>query len=448
MKEPLAKFKLLIIISGLIVTLLIDSSFIKIYDLIDKNFISIEQKKILFSVNTLVSIFFQYLLIMYIKDVFSSQGRSRPGIGLFYRAATLSLTVVTLAFLFLIVQLFTTSFYFTLPIILIVLVSYGTAIAFIISLALLLLSWFNLKRDFVVFLYSLSMLMIAFNLTVTATYTILIVGDRPYQIREFVGGSIDISVGRYVLLDVIYKMSGILSFGSIWITTAIIIVKYKTRLLNTIAYSVILSLPLVYFLINYTYVYIFGTLLTYYLTIDPITVSIMLTAFLSLSKPVGGLTFGIVFWKISNDLRYERNIKKYMTMSGLGVFLLFATNQAIGQALTPFPPFGLVTTSVLALAGILVLLGIFHTAIFVSTNSRLQHSIYKRAIEARILGVIGRAEKDRELAKTIGKIMDDKDVIAKNSKVDVDLDEDELKRHIDFVLRESRRKRSDEDEKT
>jgi hypothetical protein len=158
MKESLSNLKFLIIISGLIVTLLIDSSFIKIYDLIDKNFISIDQKKILFSINTLVSIFFQYLLVRHIKNIFSDQ-KSRLSIGLFYKMAVMSLTITTLIFVFLIFQIFTTTFYFTSPIIFIILLSYGTALSFIIALALLFLSWFNLKHDLVVFLYFLSMLM-------------------------------------------------------------------------------------------------------------------------------------------------------------------------------------------------------------------------------------------------------------------------------------------------
>ncbi len=434
------------IITGLIVTLLIDSSLMKVYDIIEKNFIPMDQKKVLFSVNTLLSIFFQYLLIMHVKNLFSKQ-KSRISVGLFYKIAVLSLSITTLMFVFLIFQLFVSNFYFTSPIIFIISISYATALFFIISLALLFLSWFNFKRDYVVFLYFLSMLMIAFNLIITATYAVIIISDRPAQIREFVGGSMAISGGRYVLLDTIYEISGIASFGCIWLTTAIIIVKYKARLLNTIAYSVALSLPLVYFLINYTYLYIFGSLLTHYLTIDPISVSIMLIAFLSFSKPVGGFAFGVVFWKISRDLSYERNVKKYMVMSGLGIFLLFATNQAIGQTLIPFPPFGLVTTTVISLAGILTLLGIFNTAIFVSTNRNLQHSIYKRANEARLLGAIGGAEKDKELKKAIGRIMRDKDVISTNSKMDVDLDEKELEKYVDFVLTEARRKKSADEDK-
>ena len=63
------------------------------------------------------------------------------------------------------------------------------------------------------------------------------------------------------------------------------------ELINVIAYWILLSIPLVYFLLNYIYQIIFTNILVSYLTIDPITVSIILTTFLSLSKPIGGLTF-------------------------------------------------------------------------------------------------------------------------------------------------------------
>ena len=169
---------------------------------------------------------------------------------------------------------------------------------------------------------------------------------------------------------------------------------------------------------------------------DPITVSIILTAFLTLSKPVGGFTFGIVFWKISNNLSYERNIKKYMLLSGWGIFLLFTTNQAIGQSLIPYPPFGLVTITVLMLAGNLTLLGISNAAISVSTNSNIRESILKRVIDAKLLGSIGRAERDTALKKAVDRIIQDKETYKVEKKIDIDLDEKELKKYIDFIIDE------------
>jgi hypothetical protein len=46
-----------------------------------------------------------------------------------------------------------------------------------------------------------------------------------------------------------------MSFFSIWVTTAILMNYYRERLINAIVYWVILSVPLVYFVITYFYQY-------------------------------------------------------------------------------------------------------------------------------------------------------------------------------------------------
>ena len=125
---------------------------------------------------------------------------------------------------------------------------------------------------------------------------------------------------------------------------------YREKPTRTIVYWILLSIPLVYFLITYFYQYILGNILISYLEIDPITVSIILGAFLALSKPIGGLVFGIAFWKISRIISYERTVRTYMVTSGFGIFLIFAANQATAQIVIPYPPFGLSSITVLNIA--------------------------------------------------------------------------------------------------
>jgi hypothetical protein len=81
-----------------------------------------------------------------------------------------------------------------------------------------------------------------------------------------------------------------------------------------------LSVPLVYFLITYFYQFFLAKMLISYLVVDPITVSIILSVFLSLSKPIGGLIFGVAFWKISKIISYERNIRTHMIVPGWGIY--------------------------------------------------------------------------------------------------------------------------------
>jgi hypothetical protein len=162
----------------------------------------------------------------------------------------------------------------------------------------------------------------------------------------------------------------------------------------------------------------------------------MITAFLSLSKPAGGLAFGIVFWRISKTVSYLRNIQTCMIISGWGILLILATDQALVQSLAPFPPFGLVTNSVLILGSYLMLLGIYNSARLVAINIDLRKSIYKHAMESKLLSIIGKAEVDKELQNTVGNILRDKNIMKTKTEEDLDLDAEELKNHLDFVIRE------------
>jgi hypothetical protein len=211
---------------------------------------------------------------------------------------------------------------------------------------------------------------------------------------------------------------------------------YRDKTINAILYWVILSMPLVYFLANYFYKYIITYILGSYLTTDPITVSIVLTGFLSLSKPIGGLTFAIAFWKISRVRSYERKLKTYMIISGWGILLIFGADQAGVQTLGPYPPFGLATISVLIVASLLMLLGIYNSAALVSANNELRRSILKHAQESKLLGTIGHAEMEKEMQKTIRNIYQESDSFIKEQDERLELDREELEKYLDSVLRE------------
>jgi hypothetical protein len=323
--------------------------------------------------------------------------------------------------------------------ILIVIISYIIASTFIIILSILFLSWYKSQRNKIIFLYFISMLLIAFNLVMTATITVVKLTDRPDEIRKFSGGTVDLSVGKYEFLNNIYKASSILSFISIWVTTALLMNYYREKLINIIVYWILLSIPLLYFLINYIYQYIFTGILISYLTIDPITVSILLTTFLSLSKPIGGLTFAAVFWNISKIVNYEKNIKSSMVISGWGILLIFGANQGLVQTLAPYPPFGLMTITVLILGGFLMLLGIYNSAKLVSVNDNLRKSIYKHFSEPRLLGLIGQAEMKKEIEGIVKEITQHKGSLEREINIPIALDEKALKKYITFVISETKK---------
>jgi hypothetical protein len=211
---------------------------------------------------------------------------------------------------------------------------------------------------------------------------------------------------------------------------------YREKLANAIIYWIITSIPFVYFLITYFYQTILSNLLISYLEIDPITFSILLGSFVSLSRPIGGLVFGVAFWKISKTIGYEKNLKTYMIISGWGIFLIFSADQAITQIVSPYPPFGIVTVTILNLGAFLMLLGVYNSAILVSASNNLRKSIHKYALESKLLGLIGRAEMENEIQKTVTKITQDKKSLMTDTDQPIELDGTELKKYIDFVITE------------
>jgi hypothetical protein len=432
----------------LITILIIDTSLVKVYDLIDKYFIPTQGKVVLFSINSSVCVILQFAILRYIiKNIEGSlkknQSAKRLNVNFWYGVSLASLVILGGLIGLLIFQQFYYNYYRTLIPISIVIISYGSATVFVIRLALLFISWYRSNYSSIVFLYFLSMLLIAFNLVVTAIISDVKINDRPGKVRELVGGSMDLSVGKYVYLNNIYTISSILSFASIWITTALLMNYYRDRLIiNTIVYWLILSIPLFYFLLNYLYKFVVTNILASYLTTDPITVTIILTAFLSLSKPIGGLTFAIAFWKISNMISYEKNIKTYMIISGWGIFLIFAADQAIVQTQlqSPYPPFGLVTLTVLNIGAFLMLIGIYNSATLVSANNELRRFIHKQAFESRLLSLIGHAEMEKEIQRTVTKITLNLETLEADKNTELQVDEDELKKYVDLVVREVKQK--------
>jgi hypothetical protein len=62
------------------------------------------------------------------------------------------------------------------------------------------MSWYKSTHEIIIFLYLMSMSLIAFNLIMTAAIASVKVADRPDQIGVYVGGGGDVSGGRNGLL--------------------------------------------------------------------------------------------------------------------------------------------------------------------------------------------------------------------------------------------------------
>ncbi len=439
-REPLFNHKrITLLVIGLFIILLIDTSLIKVYDLIDKYFISTQKKILLFSLNSSICLILQFLIINYIRIYFKRKF-TRLNVKLFSSFAIAGICLSSILIGSIIFHMVSFHYYNKTSLLITINIVYLIASVFVIRLALLFIAWFKLKHNLIFLLYFITIALISFNLIITSIHSFIKINDRPDMIREFVGGSVDIAYGKYILIDNLRKISLTLSFIFMWISSIFLISNYKDNPIRTIALWIIVSIPLIYFLLIQFSQIVFRTLLFDYLTIDPISVSLFLTIFQTLSQPIAGLIFGILFWNISRIISYEKDLRTFMIISGIGVLLIFSANQATALTLIPYPPFGLTTITILPIGAFLVMLGIYNSATLVSENINLRKSIHKITRESKLLDLIGQAEMEKELQKTINKIVKDKDILREDPSVKLELDEIELKKYLDEVIRESKKK--------
>ena len=419
------------------VTLIIDTAVVKINDLTDKYFIPMDGKLILFSVNSSICLFLQLLAIRFVMNSFGShQLRKTPKVRALYLISLTSFFVLTFFIGLLAYQLFYYHYYETWINILIINISYGMSSVLIIWLALIFFRWYKSTHDRVLFLNFVSMSLIAFHLILTALFIGVKLSDNQYLVGEFVGASGDSAGGRHLFLGNLHRISSFISFIGIWMATAILMSSYREKWIGSVKFWIILVLPLVYFLITYFYQLFLSNLLTYYFQNDPLTVSILVSAFISLSKPIGGLIFAAAFWNMSKVVGYERKMKLSMVIAGWGIFFIFSANQAATQIVVPYPPFGITTVTVLNMASFLIVLGIFNSATLVSANNSLRSSIHKHAL--KLLNPIGRAEMEREIQKTVIKISEDKEIAKISGDEPFEFDKEELKKYLNDVIKVKR----------
>ncbi len=424
--------KLLVIMVALSVSLIIDTSLVKINDLIPKDFIPVQDKLVLFSINSAICMILQFIVIDFVMCLFGSDRvRKSNKIRSFYLICLTSYFVLTTMLGYLVYQQFNYQYYETWVNIIMVTMSYGSSSILILSLALLFLNWYRATRDLIVLLYFVSMSLISVHLIISVAFIDIKLNDVQPRVREFIGASGDVSHARHAFFEKIYDGSYLVSFFSIWITTAILMKSYREKLTHSVRFWMILILPLGYFLTANFYNSL-SFLLSSFFRDDPVTTTLVVASFLSLSKPIGGLLFAVAFWNMSKLLGYEKKMRLSMIIAGCGIFFIFSANQANTQYVIPYPPFGATTLTLMNLASFLMLLGIFNSAALVSSNNSLREFIYKNTMN--LLKPIGRAEMEKEIHNTVIKISREKE-IEKTPEVSFDFDEEELKKYLKQVLK-------------
>ena len=432
-----------VVVAGLVVTFIIDTTFAVSYDLFSKTALSIDTKKISFSINVIICLILQFIILLYTRRLaLKRQLGNRVNLKVFERVGRFAYYFIVASVSYLIFQLFYFDYYYSSTLMLIVLVSYGIASVLIGKTAILFFSWYRQNHNFVILMYFFSLSLILFTLVLTNTIVNIHLNARPEKIREFLGGTMDVTGGKYSYFNLLYKISSIISFLSIWLTTAILMYSAGRGLIKKVRYWVMPIVLLAYFLSIYLFQENYKPVLFPLFRYDLILASVALIMIFTLAKPIGGIMFGVVFWNISRKVSFEKSLRGYMIISGYGFLLLFSTNQASSLVLTPYPPFGIATVTILIVSSYLIMVGIYTSATLVSINSKMRNSVRQIAKESKLLDFISKAEMEKEITRIVAKAYNQTKVEEDIAKTSFNLDEQSLKDYIMEVADELKKKKN------
>ena len=359
----------------------------------------------------------------------------------FTMAAQIALSIILLL---VILQIFIMSYYYIMALIAAITISYSLAIAMMVLLMKSFLSWFRTNKNFVILAYGISAATLAIHLGSTLLFAATALLDVPTEVRTaisrppfFMPGSVK------SILDNIHSFTSILSFSILWSATVLLLHHYS-RKVGRIKYWIIVTLPLVYFVSQFPTLFfkVFDTIIKE----DPFFYGSLLTFVFTLSKPAGGIMFGIAFWTISRNLP-RTIVRDYLKISALGFFLIFSADQAIVLIPLSYPPFGLAAVSFLGLSAYLIFIGIYYSAVSLSHDDRVRHEIKKFAMqESKLLDSIGSAQLEKDITEKVKGITQSQDFAAQKSGVPSDINEDDIKKYLQDVLREMKAVRKEDKE--
>lgn len=436
-----------LLLSIIIAFLLLDTLLIKIYPFTTTQ-VALESRLVIFVIVGAVYAIGQLLILKFIsKKSRKIQSNEQLHLDKIHTLVTITQLAITTILVLVILQMVTLSRYSNGMIIVTTTMSYVLSICLMGILAKRFFSWYSSNRSLVVIFYAISSTLILANAILTLMFVDIILLQQPSEVRPHVGlvsptlSLFFTSISLTSILNQAYIITTVASYVSFWFSTAVLLYHYSERLGRT-KYWISLSIPLLFFISQFMPYFV--DLFSSFRQSEPIIFSLIYTVIFTLSKPVGGILFGVAFWMIARSLPRKSIVRNYFIISAFGIVLLFTTNQGIILVSFTYPPFGLATVSFLGISSYLLFVGIYSSAISVSQDINLRKSIINHALrEVKLLESIGTAQVQQEIEK---KVMiftkKTRDLMVEDTGITPSLNDAEIKKYLEDVISEVRKKQT------
>jgi hypothetical protein len=312
-------------------------------------------------------------------------------------------------------------------------ISYGTWIGIMGLLARAFILWYkNFNKNNVLLVFTLAMIFYVANGLFGLMYTldvlaqqepVVSLGDVAY-FPEFS----NVALGSQI--NLINQSCSLVAFILTWIGSVKLLYRYLPRI-GRLKFWSIMIISLIYYNIQFP-LFTLG----YFNVVDDANAFFNILIF-SFSGILAGIIFGISFLSIARTLKVGSAVRTQLIMTAYGFLLFYITGTAVAVQ-AAYPPYGLVSVSLIGLSCYLIYTGLYAATQIVSQDNSLLRSIKKSVTEqANFLGGLGTAQRNKELESkvlTIAKNLEDE--IEEASGVKTSLTEPEIVDYIQYVMNE------------
>jgi hypothetical protein len=422
-------------LSFLAILLIIEISLSNISDIINRQ-LSSQIGIALFIVIFLISLVGEYVIF---KNLKLNQDQFKNEISYIKKINKISIFIqILLNFVVIIIisKILSTSDYPTFSLTIVTTISYSLAIFNMGLLSFMFFKWFKIKRNALHIIFGLGSLFVVFNALISIILFDNVLLQKastiPYNTIILFPGFDQGTFMSWIFNFQTY--TNISYFVLMWLGT-IILLKFKINKIGLIKFCILSFLPLIYFM-------------SYYFTIydsmnpsTPIAASynmMGLILFFGFSIVGGGVIVSIGFREIAKSIN-NKNIKNFILMTALGFLLYFISGSAsIGQ--TPYPPYGIIGISLVGLSSLLILNGLYMSAIYLTTDRRLRNLVKSKIDASRLLDSIGTAQMHIEMEKVTLRVIEEQNKNTDLKNIDTKINESDIKSYIDDILIELKKK--------
>ena len=150
-----------------------------------------------------------------------------------------------------------------------------------------------------------------------------------------------------------------------------------------------------------------------------------------------GIVFGAAFLSVARTLQKESDLRNHMIIAAYGFLLFYIAGSAMASQ-GAYPPYGLASVSFIGLSCYMIYSGLYSSAVTVSQDIALRHSIRKSVTEqSKLLDSIGTAQMEQELQSRVLTITSKlSDEMEEESGVETSMTVDDVKEQIEMVRKE------------